>query len=221
MDPLQVGDMPAFDPAPPLRPVPVVRPDTALCTLLAPMRMEAAALRRGLPDSISELVRTRVTGIGPRRSRRAAVSPEVLASRSIAVVGIGTALSDRLRPGDVVVIDELRTDALTEGPVPATRRLASAPLVAAALRRQGLTVHVGASISTDRLNDSARERLARTGVLIADCESAWLLGGRRDHPAACVRVVAGGSGLVNLGRALRALPKVAAGLAEWATTTVT
>jgi 4-hydroxy-3-methylbut-2-en-1-yl diphosphate reductase len=95
---------------------------------------------------------------------------------------------------------------------PAKRRHGSSP----GRRHAGLRRARRASISTDRLGDaSARERLARTGVLIADRESAWLLTGRRDRPAACVRVVAGGTGLLDLGRALRTLPRVA----DWAATT--
>src|SRR4029079_1536835 len=75
------------------------------------------------------------------------------------------------RPGDVVVASEL-----VDADGHTTRPLPGAPPVAAALRRDGLTVHVGRLVSSDRLvHGSARDRLAdRSGALAVDMESAWL-----------------------------------------------
>ncbi|MEV6844615.1 hypothetical protein [Actinoplanes sp. NPDC051411] len=145
-------------------------------------------------------------------------------SPAVVLAGIGVALAPDLQPGDIVVADRVRADALTEGPVPATRLLPGAPMLAGALIRRGLRVHLGAVISTDRIADpNARERLAMAGVLAADRESAWVLSGRIAGRAACVRVVASSSsagsswrgGIAGLRAALRALPTVADGIVEW------
>jgi 4-hydroxy-3-methylbut-2-enyl diphosphate reductase len=193
------------------------------------MALEAAALRRGL-DAVPLSGRGVVhrTGMGPRRARRAARTPRLTRSPALAVAGIAGGLMPELRPGDVVVASQVSADALTEGLVPPTLRLPAAPMLAAALRRHGLTVHIGPVVSTERLVDGlVRQRLAASGALVADIESAWLLASGYDRPVACVRTVADTveSGLFRprtLGQvwtALRALPAVSAGLAEWAAAT--
>jgi hypothetical protein len=156
------------------------------------------------------------TGVGPRRSRKAARDDHLFTAQAIAVVGIGRALADRVQPGDVVVADQVRTDALTEGVVPPTRLVPSAPRIAALLRRQGLTVHVGSVISTDnRVNDTVRDRLAMTRALVADRESAWLLAACGKTPIACVRVAAHRS-MRGWRKTARTLRIVSATLTEWA-----
>jgi 4-hydroxy-3-methylbut-2-en-1-yl diphosphate reductase len=111
--------------------------------------------------------------------------------------------------------------------------LPTARMLAATLRRRGLRVHMGGVVSSDRLADGpTRQRLAATGALVADTESAWLLSGgtpdgSSDRPLACVRVIAdtppGGlyrpATLAHLRAALKVLPVVGAGLAEWAAAT--
>lgn len=202
-------------------------------TLCTAMRSEAAALRRGLrrlpAADRGTLVRV---GVGPERARRFAervgpVGGSTFAGPPVAVAGIGGGLAGWLRPGDVVVADQLLPDPAVAGAAP-PRPLPAAPLVANLLRQHGLTVHVGPVVSTTRLVDgAARDRLAATGALVADLESAWLLAGATDRPLACVRVVAdtpaGGlyrpATLGQLRTALRVLPEVGLGLAEWAAAT--
>lgn len=194
-------------------------------TLYAPMRLEAAALRRGLAGrDPRERPALRRTGVGPRRARSAAARRPP-GRAPLAVAGIGGGLASELSCGDVVVASEVRVDPLATGGPPTAVRLPDATLLAAALRRRGLGVHVGPVLSTDRLVDgAARARLAATGALVADCESAWLLAGRADAPTACVRVVADTAAdrlyrpatLRRVRAALRVLPAVAAALAEWA-----
>jgi 4-hydroxy-3-methylbut-2-enyl diphosphate reductase len=193
------------------------------------MVLEAAALRRGLaavPEDGRGILRR--TGVGPRRARRAAQAVGLAGAPALAVAGIGGGLAPQLRPGEVVVASHVSADALTEGVVPATLRLPAAPMLAASLRRHGLTVHIGPVVSTERLVDGAsRQRLAATGALIADIESAWLLAGTAEAPAACVRVVADTVSdglfrprtLAHIWTALRVLPAVSAALAEWAAAT--
>jgi nucleoside phosphorylase len=156
------------------------------------------------------------TGVGPRRSRKAVRDDHLFTGQAIAVAGIGRALAARVQPGDVVVADQVRTDALTEGVVPPTRLVPSAPRIAALLRQHGLTVHVGSVISTDnRVNDTVRDRLAMTRALVADRESAWLLAACGKTPIACVRVAAHRS-MRGWRKTARTLRIVSATLTEWA-----
>lgn len=71
--------------------------------------------------------------MGPDRS---AARTRALGADAVLVAGVAGALDERLRPGDVVVASELRGGGAS---IPSP----SAPLLAAALRRGGLTVHVG------------------------------------------------------------------------------
>ena len=143
------------------------------------------------------------TGSGPRRSRAAA---RRLAGRARIVVGVAGALAGGIAPGDLVVADEVRGP---DGPVV---RPASAPLLAAALRAAGLTVHVGPVVSADHVVTGAeRAALARPAAaceegfvltsdgsdgpsltsprppLAVDTESAWLVSD--EVPSAVVRAV--------------------------------
>ncbi|HET6502209.1 MAG TPA: 4-hydroxy-3-methylbut-2-enyl diphosphate reductase [Amycolatopsis sp.] len=122
----------------------------------APMRLEAAALR--VPGA-----RVLHTGMGPRRAADCAGR---LGDVPVVVAGVAGAVTEAVRPGDVVVATEIDGPA---GPV----ELPSAPLLAAALRRQGLTVHTGPVASSDTLVEGVeRARLARRGALAVDMESA-------------------------------------------------
>ena len=187
--------------------------------LFAPMRMEARALRRALPPDAP----LRRTGRGLTRATRAAAGHG--STGALAVAGIAGGLSPALRPGDLVVATEVRRDGPAGGealPCPA------APMIAAALRRRGLTVHLGPVVSSHRLVDgAARDRLASTGALAVDTESAALLAGAAERPTACVRVIADVPPdrlfrPATLGRvvtAVRALPAVGPALVEWAAAT--
>jgi 4-hydroxy-3-methylbut-2-enyl diphosphate reductase len=123
--------------------------------------------------------------MGPDRAARAAAR---LASSSptaaaVAVTGVCGAIQGDLRPGDLVVADEVR------GPDSALA-LPGAGLVAAALRRAGLTVQVGPVLSTPALSDGSRRReLAATGALAVDMESAWLVAADWGRPVTVVRAV--------------------------------
>ncbi|WP_020421275.1 4-hydroxy-3-methylbut-2-enyl diphosphate reductase [Amycolatopsis sp. ATCC 39116] len=126
--------------------------------VVAPMRVEASALRT------PGLVVLR-GGMGPRR---AAESAQRLAEagRPVLVAGVGGALVPEVRPGDLVVATEIDGP---DGRVP----LHSAPVLAAALRRLGLTVHLGPIASAPSVVDGAeRARYARNGALAVDMESA-------------------------------------------------
>ncbi|MEV6898587.1 4-hydroxy-3-methylbut-2-enyl diphosphate reductase [Amycolatopsis sp. NPDC051372] len=139
--------------------------------LCAPLRIERAALRSaGLP-----VVRT---GLGPRR---AAATAARLPSGPRLVAGIGGGLASHVRPGDVVVADEVRgPDGVVEVP--------TAALLAGALRRLGLTVHVGPVLGVDHVvGERERASLASSGALAVDMESHRLAAA--GQPFAVVRSI--------------------------------
>src|SRR5437588_10053778 len=94
-------------------------------TVLAPLAIEHAALRRALPG-----VHVIRTGMGPERSRASAGRLSADGS-PVAVAGFCGALDPRVQPGDLVVATEVR------GPDGRTIACSAGPLVAA-LRRMGV-----------------------------------------------------------------------------------
>ena len=137
-----------------------------------PLAIERRALA-GPGDARVPTAEVVTTGAGPRRSREAA---RRLAGRPVLVAGVAGALVDGVRPGDLVVADEVRR--------PGSRpvRPASAPLLAAALRAAGLRVHVGPVVSADHVVTGAeRAALARPA---AACEEGFILtSGGSDGPS--------------------------------------
>src|SRR5690242_2947160 len=120
-------------------------------TVFAPLKVEYRALSR--PGSPLRVVRT---GMGPARA--AVVADANADAEAFVVAGVGGGLAGPARPGDIVVASEVRGPARTvECP--------SAPLLAGALRRLGLTVHTGPLYTNDRVVNGARRRqLAGTGA---------------------------------------------------------
>jgi len=186
-------------------------------TVCAPLGVEARALRRGLAGHDGHVRVTR-TGYGPARAAAAAARIAASAPSMLAVGGVGGGLVSDLRVGDVVVASEV-TDGVT------TVRCASAPLVAGELRRAGLRARAGPIVTVDRLvRGSEHARLAATGAIAVDMESAPLLAGAADspvivlravsdtpaHPVFSPRIVPGGLA------ALRSLRQAAPVLARWA-----
>jgi 4-hydroxy-3-methylbut-2-enyl diphosphate reductase len=202
----------------------------------APLRLEARALRRGLRNVGQETgqpagqrteqvtgagpgaVRVVVTGYGPRRASARETMLRDQPFAAMAIAGVGGGLAADLRPGDLVVASEV-TDGHTVIPCP------SAALLAGELRRAGLRVRVGRVVTVDHLVRGAeRERLAATGALVADMESAVLARAAAGRPLAVVRAVSDtpdrplvspgvlGGGLA----ALRSLRAAGPALARWA-----
>ena len=147
----------------------------------AALGLEARAVRRGL-------TRTPVVVVG-YRARHAGRLPSVCAA--LITVGFGGALDERLRPGDVLVADEIRGTGPEPAPVPC-----SAPrLLAEELIRDGLSVQVGPLVTTDRIvRGRERAALAAQGARVADMESALVAARAGDRPVAAVRVVVDGPG---------------------------
>ncbi|MCL9759364.1 4-hydroxy-3-methylbut-2-enyl diphosphate reductase [Frankia sp. AiPa1] len=145
------------------------------------LRFEArAAGRSGLPP---ETIMIR-TGMGPDRARQAARVVRESRPGAVAIVGLSGGLAPGVKPGDIVVADEVRS---ADGTV---TRCASAPLLAGDLRRLGLTVHVGPIVTVPKIaHGSERTRLAATGAIAVDMESAPIAHGSGDVPFAAVRVI--------------------------------
>lgn len=180
--------------------------------LATPLRMERHAVRRAVRRASGSLRVVR-TGMGAA----ATLSP---ASEPVLVAGVAGGLVAEVRPGDVVVADSL-TDGGRRIGVP------SAPLLAAALRRRGLTVHCGQIRTTDRIATGARRtELARTGALAVDLESFPLAAAARG-PVAVVRSIVDTEGqrmwtpgTIGRGRlALRVLGEAVPAFEEWAAAT--
>jgi len=187
--------------------------ETPACLLLAPLWLEARALRRGAPGAA-----VRRTGMGPRRSARAAAALAAEPAGALAVAGVGGALDASLAPGDLVVATELR------GP-DGVRGLPEAPALRRALTARGLAARMGPIRCVEHVvGGRERARLARGGALLVDMESAWLLPAADDRPAAVLRAVLDGPGrelfrparLADLRRALHALTAAAPALRDWA-----
>jgi 4-hydroxy-3-methylbut-2-enyl diphosphate reductase len=178
--------------------------------IAAPLRVEWAALRRARTAVVC-------TGMGPRRSLRSAAR---LGDAAVLVAGVAGGLAAHLRVGDLVVADEIRAPDGTVRPCPAAAGLADD------LRRLGLVVHCGPIFSWPRMVDGkGRRRLAATGALAVEMESAWLVPADATR-FAVVRAISDTAAapvlhpaiLTNGLRALRTLHRAVPALDTWATT---
>lgn len=123
---------------------------TALvCT---PLRSERAALWRATAAPVMR------TGMGPSRLVDA-VGP-------LHVAGVAGAVTDQLRPGDLIVASDLRTaDSQAESH--------AAELLFGAVSRLGLAVYFAPLFSQRRVRDG-RTHAAESGAIAVDTESAYL-----------------------------------------------
>jgi 4-hydroxy-3-methylbut-2-en-1-yl diphosphate reductase len=145
----------------------------------SPLRLEARAVRRGIGSDAT----VRVTGYGHARARRRAADLDGDTFGMLAVAGTGGGLTGDLTPGDVVVGTEV-SDA------DSTTRCPAAPLLAGELRRSGLRARAGRVVTVDHIvRGAGRDRLAATGALVADLESAPLAAAAGDRPVAVIRAV--------------------------------
>jgi len=177
-----------------------VNAPAARLLVFAPLRVERAAVRRGLPEAL--VLRS---GMGAARSRAAALAGARLPADAVAVVGFCGAVGAGLHPGDVVVASEVRG----AGAVIACE---VRPVVAALAALGIENVRVGPVASADHVVRGAeRGVLAAQGALAADMESAWLAAAAGGRSFAVVRIV-----LDTLDRELsRPLATLAGGLTAW------
>ena len=180
----------------------------------APLAVEAFAVRRGAPG-----VRVVRTGMGPRRSKRAAAWLASEPADAVAVAGVCGALDPSFEPGDLVVASAL----LGAG---GARIEVDGEALAMAIARIGLRVHRGTIACVAGLADGQpRAELAlRTGACAVDMESFWLAPAAAGRPFAVLRAVSDGPrhelwrpAIVTQGiAALRSLRKAAPILVAWA-----
>ncbi|HEU4675217.1 MAG TPA: 4-hydroxy-3-methylbut-2-enyl diphosphate reductase [Motilibacteraceae bacterium] len=186
--------------------------------VLTPLRVERSAVQRGLRGV--PLVRT---GMGERCAGDG-VLRRIDGAEAALVAGVAGGLAPQVRPGDVVVASEVHLpEQPTGGPgrvVPVT----SAPMLAAALRRAGLTVHVGPLLGADGVVSGQARRLhGEQGLLAVDMESGRLAAAVGERPIAVVRAVVDTADhpLLHPGtplrgvRALAALRRAAPVLRDW------
>ncbi|HUT79225.1 MAG TPA: 1-hydroxy-2-methyl-2-butenyl 4-diphosphate reductase [Polyangia bacterium] len=146
--------------------------------VITPLRIERAAVRRGLPEAL-----VLHSGIGAARARSTALVAARIPADAVAVAGFCGAVAAGLHPGDVVVASEVR------GPAGVTR-CASGPVVAALAALGIERIRVGPVVSFDHLVRGAERRvLAGQGALAVDMESAWLAPAAGGRPFAVLRVV--------------------------------
>jgi 4-hydroxy-3-methylbut-2-enyl diphosphate reductase len=199
-------------------------------TVCVPLAVERLALRGALPGC-----RVLATGMGASRAR-AAADLAGLAGTALLVAGVAGGLDPRVRPGDLVVASEVWANEVRAGEVRAGEVRAggavtpvpSAPLLAGALRRLGLPVHVGPVVCTPTVSSGAAlARLAATGAIAVEMEAAALAEVAGGAPFAVVRAVVDTPAhpLLRPGtparalRALRNLRRAAPAIVAWAAAT--
>jgi 4-hydroxy-3-methylbut-2-enyl diphosphate reductase len=185
---------------------------------LAPLRLEAAALRRGAPNGSVELV-----GMGPARaaSTCARLSAKAVPGRPIILAGVAGGLVAGLSAGDIVVASSLA--AMTPE---AVIELPAAAELAATLEGAGLRVALAPIFSSEKIlhGPKARADAAATGATVVEMEARWLTPLMARHPFGVVRIVLDtlGADLISPAtpraavRAYRALRDCAAALSDWA-----
>ena len=123
--------------------------------VLAPLRLEANAVRRGLREPTS---RVRRTGMGAAKAARIVAESKPPSFGPMIVMGTAAGVDPDLKPGDLVVASEV-CDGSTVVSLP------GADLLAAELRRAGLSARAG------KLTRSEERRVGKECT--ATCRSRW------------------------------------------------
>ena len=140
--------------------------------VLAPLRIEALAVRSGLPG-----IKVKSSGMGRHQL-------DFGDADAIGVAGLCGAVDPSLRAGDVVLATELRHEDGKTLPCP------DSALLAEPLRRMGLKTTSGAVYTASKiLGRDERLALRDAGVIAVDIESAWIAEAALDRPVAVLRVV--------------------------------
>jgi nucleoside phosphorylase len=143
--------------------------------VLAPLRLEARALRAGAPELTVE-----VCGVGLRRARQAVARTVDRGTDVVVMAGVCGALDPDLAPGDLVVATHVRAGGRS------LRSPAAAELLEALAGARGGVI---ASSPHPVLSGRARRRLWATGADAVDMESGALAEGAGDVPWAILRAV--------------------------------
>jgi 4-hydroxy-3-methylbut-2-enyl diphosphate reductase len=202
--------------------------------VLAPLRFEANAVRRGLTQPTSHVQRT---GMGATRSRKSTSQSKPGPFSAMVVMGTAAGLVDDLSPGDLIVASEV-TDGETTVELPGADRLAADGFIAADMESaalvavaRGMSVQAqltGGAESIDRpaagaQSSSAEEldaQLSSPGGLTGGVDTATLAAASAGRPVAVIRAVSDGGfgpGMVTGGMAALRSLRAAAPVAErWA-----
>jgi 4-hydroxy-3-methylbut-2-en-1-yl diphosphate reductase len=182
--------------------------------VLAPLRVEALALRAGLPRATAVMR----TGMGRERALAIVERARAVDAHAVVVSGVCGAVDPSLRAGDVVVATELRAP---DGSVYACN---GSETLARKLETAGLCVRTGTIASVEHIaGREARERLSGQAIAV-DMESVWLSGAQGDGPFSVARVVVDTASRALLDprtvmaaiRALFTLRRVGSALSDWA-----
>jgi len=186
---------------------------------LAPLRLEASAIRRGAPAATIERV-----GMGPARAAAACarLGTSIPAGRPVVLAGVAGGLVPGLCAGELVV-----ASAIVGGdPEGAQLPLAAAPSMAAHLEAAGIPARLAPVYSSATIlhGRAARVAAASSGAPVVEMEARWLSPLGASRPFAVLRVVLDTleDELVSFAspratvRALRVLRAAAAALASWA-----
>jgi 4-hydroxy-3-methylbut-2-enyl diphosphate reductase len=185
----------------------------------APMRVEAALI-----SSAARSALVAKTGMGPRRSKDAALELGARAGRAMLVLGFCGGLDELSVPGEVIVAEEVYADA-SEGHAEEPIRCDLSGQLLTRLTGLGMKVRVGRVVCVSKIAvGERRTELHAGGAIAVDMESVWLAAGAGDRPFGVVRVVLDSPSHELLrpqavGGALRAalaLRKVAGALHDWA-----
>ena len=155
--------------------------------LLAPLRLEALALRRG-----SRRLEIEQIGMGPVRATAARVrlQPSVAVARPIVVAGVAGGLVPGLVAGDLVVATSIGSTESDE-----SVELRNAEELAAHFERCGLAPRLAPVVCSPRIlhGEERRAKAAASGAEVVEMESLWLTPLRAGRPFAVVRVVLDGA----------------------------
>jgi 4-hydroxy-3-methylbut-2-enyl diphosphate reductase len=185
----------------------------------APMRVEAVLI-----SSAARSALVAKTGMGPRKSKDAALELGARAGRAMLVLGFCGGLDEVSVPGEVIVAEEVYADA-SEGHAEQPIRCDLSGQLLTRLTGLGMKVRVGKVVCVSRIAvGEKRTELHAGGAIAVDMESVWLAAGAGDRPFGVVRVVLDSPSHELLrpqavGGALRAalaLRKVAGALHDWA-----
>lgn len=149
---------------------------------LAPLGIEAVAIRRGARDGAIERI-----GMGRARATKscAALAARLEPSRPVVLLGVCGAIDADLRAGEVVVASSLCS---SDGAL--QQELRDPAQVVELLRSGGLSVRTGTIACSERIvKGEERAQIKQTGALAVEMEALWCLELAKSRPFAVVRVV--------------------------------
>jgi 4-hydroxy-3-methylbut-2-en-1-yl diphosphate reductase len=187
--------------------------------IASPLRVEAMIVASGARGAD-----VRKTGMGPERSKAAALELAEQEGGALLVLGFCGGLDAASVPGEVIVAEEVYAAEDEGHPAERVRCERSWELLAR-VAGLGLKVRAGKIVCVSRLAlGERRAELHAGGAIAVDMESVWLAGVASERPFGVVRVVLDSpthellrpQAAAGALRAARALRRVAGALHDWA-----